>query len=249
MARHDPWVVSRDLRHAWGVCSTMTRCTALLLVLAACGSSHREIAKFSAPGDGQCHEPGGCEAPVPGEPQFKLPDTDRPAPPQDQQLAPVEVRDATCEDVGVNLAAIDLGNYAEQDKLAPVVAKYRTQCVKLKLTKAERQCVFESADRPSITWCAPRMMPSAQVALVDVRECPDIAKQMRVRTEQAQPGQNIWPKQLAAMQASCEQDRWTVPFRECVNAVPFPTYVDAYCGNAAPLPLRKKLQDRLAQIK
>ena len=227
----------------------MTRCTALLLVLAACGSSHREVAKISAPGDGLCHEAGGCEAPVPGEPQFKLPDSDHPAPPQDQNLGILESREATCEDVGVNLAALDLGNYAERDKLAPLVAKYRAQCTKLKLTKDERQCVFESTDRPSVTWCAPRMMAGAQVALVEPRECPDIAKQMRIRTEQAQPGQNAWPKQLAAMQASCEQDRWTVSFRDCVNSVPFPTYVDSYCGNAAPAPLRKKLQERYEQIK
>ena len=226
----------------------MTRCTALLLVLAACGSSHREVAKISAPGDGLCHEAGGCEAPVPGEPQFKLPDSDHPGP-QEPPVGILEVRDATCEDVGVNLAALELGNYAEQDKLAPVVAKYRGQCAKLKLTKGERQCAFESTDRPSVTWCAPRIMPGAQVALVEPRECIDITKQMRLRTEQAQPGQNGWQKQLAAMQASCEQDRWTVPFRDCVNSVPFPTYVDSYCGNAAPAPLRKKLQDRYEHIK
>lgn len=226
----------------------MTRSMTVLLVLAACGSSHREVAKFSAPGDGQCHEPGGCEAPLPNEPQFKLPDSDRPGPP-DPHLGILETREATCEDVGVNLASLELGNYAEEGKLAQVVAKYRAQCAKLKLTKTERQCVFESSDQPSITWCAPKLMPGAQVAIVDPRECPDIAKQMRMRTEQAQPGQNAWPKQLAAMQASCEQDRWTVPFRDCVASVPFPTYVDSYCGNAAPGALRKKLQDRYAQIK
>ncbi len=226
----------------------MNRCAPVLLVLAACGSSHREVAKLSAPGDGQCHEAGGCEATLPAEPQFKLPDSDHPAP-QDPTLGPIEARDATCEDVGVNLASLDLGNYAEHDKLAPVIAKYRGQCTKLKLTKAERQCAFESTDRSSVTWCAPRLMPGAQVALVDVKECPEVAKQMRQRSEQAQSGQATWPKQLAALQTSCEQDRWTVPFRECVNSVPFPTYVDAYCGNAAPAPLRKKLQDRLEQIK
>jgi len=227
----------------------MPRRTALLVVLAACGSSHREVAKFSAPGDGACHEAGGCEAPVPGEPQFKLPDSDRPPPPQDPPVGPVEARDATCDDVAQNLAAFDLGNYAEESKLAPAIAKYRAQYTKLRLTKDERQCAFESTDRASVTWCAPRMFPGAQVALVDTRDCPDIAKAMRQRTEQQQPGQNTWGKQLAAVQASCEQDRWTVAFRECVNSVPFPTYVDAYCGNAAPMPLRKKLQDRLAQIK
>lgn len=227
----------------------MTRFTSLVIVLTACGSSHREVAKFSAPGDGECHEAGGCEAPVPGEPQFKLPDSDRPAPSQEAQLGPVEVRDATCEDVAVNLAALDLGNYAEETKLAPVIAKYRGQCAKLKLTKDERQCVFDSTDRASVTWCAPRMLPGAQIALVAPRECSEIAKQLQLRAQQAQGGANTWPKQVAAVQASCEQDRWTVPFRDCVSSVPYPTYVDAYCGNAAPVPLRKKLQDRLAQIK
>lgn len=226
----------------------MNRCAPVLLVLAACGSSHREVAKASAPGDGQCHEAGGCAAPISDDPQFKLPDADHPGP-QDPTLGLAEVRDATCDDVGINLASIDLGNYAEHDKLAPVVAKYRAQCAKLKLTTSERQCVFESADRPTITWCAPRMMPGTRVALVEAKECPDIATRMRQRTERAQPGVKTWPKQLVALQSSCEQDRWTVAFGECVDTVPFPTYIDAYCGNAAPGPLRKQLQDRFAQIK
>src|SRR4051812_35693787 len=68
----------------------MLRATSLSLVLAACGSSHREVAKVSAPGDGLCHEAGGCEAPVPGEPQFKLPDSDHDAP-QDPALGVTEV--------------------------------------------------------------------------------------------------------------------------------------------------------------
>ncbi|MBL0212359.1 MAG: hypothetical protein IPQ07_00480 [Myxococcales bacterium] len=225
----------------------MTRLACLLIALAACGGSSRPVAQHAAPGDGTCHEAGGCEAKLETEPKFLLPDEDHPAP-QEPSLVPAETREASCTDVATNLASIELGNYAEDGKLGPLVSRYRSSCAKLKLSRDERQCVFEATDRPTVTWCAQRMMPGAAVAVVEARECPEIAEQMRSRMN-AQPGQELWPKQLAAMQRSCEQDRWTIPFRDCVRSVPFPTYITAYCGNAAPAPLRRKLEDRLAQIK
>ncbi len=227
----------------------MTRLACLVIALAACGgSSRREVARFSAPGDGACREPGGCEAPLEPAQKFALPDEDHGPPPQEPNLAPVVTREATCADVGTNLAAIDLGNYADEDKLAPLIEKYRSSCKRVKLTSDERQCAFEATDRSSVTWCAQRMMPGAKVAVVEARECPELTQNMRQQIA-AQPGQELWSKQLAAVQSSCEQDRWTLPFRDCVRSVPYPTYVSSYCAGAAPAPLRKKLEDRLAQIK
>jgi hypothetical protein len=228
----------------------MTRSAWCLVLIAACGgpSHHREVARIAAPGDGTCHEAGGCEAPIPEEPAYKLPDTDH-GTPDTPTYDPRKTVEASCDDVARNLAALDLGNYADDDKLAPAIAKHRAACGKYKLDKAERQCAFEATDKASVTWCVPRMVPGAAVAVVAPRECPAVIDQMTKTAAPYRNGQPLIDKQIAAMQTSCEQDRWTIAFRDCVRSVPYPGYIPIYCGGAGPAPLRKKLEDRLAQVK
>jgi hypothetical protein len=221
----------------------MTRSALLVLALAACGGSSRHVAKHAAPGDGICREAGGCETPIEDQTRYEPPDAEHP-------LTTGGITDPSCSDVATSLAALDLGNYADDDQLRPLVAKYKASCVRAKLDKSERECVFEATDRPTVTWCAPRMMPGAAVAVVAARDCPDAIKQLREQAAQYQPqAQPILEKQIAAVQTSCEQDRWTLAFRDCVRAVPYPGYLTTYCGGAAPAPLRRKINDRLAQVK
>jgi hypothetical protein len=111
--------------------------------------------------------------------------------------------------------------------------------------------VFEATDHPTVGWCAPRLMPGAAVAIVKARECSDAVQQLRLHAAamhgpQPQP---IIQKQIDAVQTSCEQDRWTLAFRDCVRSVPYPGHITMYCGGAAPGPLRRKIDERLARVK
>src|SRR4051812_2182289 len=48
---------------------------------------------------------------------------------------------ADCQVVADELASIDLGNYAEPEDRAPVVAKYKSQCETLYVSKEEGVCL------------------------------------------------------------------------------------------------------------
>lgn len=200
----------------------MNRIALFAFVLAACGSSRQ----------------------VPtSQTRYVPPDTDRPP--------STGAGEASCDDVATNLAAIDLGNHADEEELGPLLAKYKSSCTKHELSQDERDCMFEATDHPTVSWCAPRMTPGAAVAVVPPRDCPDAVRQLRLQAAAAQGPQpnRIYEKQIAVVQTSCEQDRWTLAFRDCVRSVPYPGYVTAYCAGAGPAPLRRKLDDRLAAVK
>jgi len=228
----------------------MTRSALCLVLLAACGSSHkqpREVAKFAVPGDGGCHEAGGCEAPISDAPRYELPDSEHGAP-GDPSYGPSSIGQASCSDVARTMAALDLGNYAPDEQLGPAMGKHKAACVKLKLSKDERQCVFEATDKASVSWCAPRYLPGA-VAIVEPKACSSVIDQLRQHAAPYAQSQPIVAKQIDAVKTSCEQDRWTIAFGECVRSVPYPGYVPAYCGGAGPIAMRRKLEERLAQVR
>jgi hypothetical protein len=198
-------------------------------------------------GDGTCHEAGGCAAPIEPAPRFELPDSDHPPPPEPSR-APAEIVQASCADVGISVASIELGNYADPAARAPTVAKYRARCAAVKLDHDERQCVFEATDKATVTYCAPRMMPGDPVPIVDAKDCTAITAQLGDPINGPQPVPPQWARQVAAVRASCEKDRWTALFGECVRQVQVAGYVLAYCSQAAPAPLRRRIEDRLAKI-
>ena len=121
--------------------------------------------------------------------------------------------------------------------------------MKLKLDQSERQCVFEATDKTGIAYCAPRMVPGAEVATVPAKECGPVTEGMRPQRQSYGAQQDLFDRQMAAIEDSCAHDRWTPPFRDCVKTVPYPTYIAMYCAGSAPAPLRKKINDRLAAVK
>ena len=54
---------------------------------------------------------------------------------------------ASCQAVGEQLASIELGNYAEPEARAPVVARYRAACETAMVSREEGQCLDSARDR------------------------------------------------------------------------------------------------------
>lgn len=228
----------------------MTR-RALVAVLLLVACHHKKKTVYAA--DGSCADPSGCVAVNPADypNEYKSPDEDHPGSSGDPWgPGPAgEMKQASCDDVAHALASMDLGNWADEDALAPAIAKHKAACVKAKLDQDERQCVFEAIDKTGIAYCAPRMVPGAQVETVAAKDCGPAMDMMRQQAKAYGDQQPLLERQIAAIQTSCEKDRWTPPFRDCVHDVPYPGYVSAYCAGAAPAPLRKKINDRLAAVK
>lgn len=230
----------------------MRRLVWLLVPLVACGGPPRVPSKLFANGGGECTEQGGCEAPVEPQPRFEPPDVDHPVPDPDRVPPPItaEPREATCSDVAVSASALELGNYAEEAQRAPVLAKYKARCLRAKLDREERQCVFEAIDAPSVAYCAPRFWPEVPVKFVAVTECPAIAHEIGVRMAPHTANSNgVFDRYLAAVLRSCEQDRWTVELATCARGLHMPQYVTHQCTYQAPAALRTKLTERIAQVK
>lgn len=218
----------------------MTRRVLALALVLVSACHHKKKTYYAA--DGSCSDPAGCQ-PAPVYPnEYKVPDEEHPGD------TGVEITQASCDDVAHALASMDLGNWATEEALAPVIAKHRATCVKQKLTQDERQCIFESTDTTGLAYCAPRLVPGAEVAVVAAKDCAPLTTNMRQQMA-AYASQPVVAKQMDAVEESCAKDRWPTAFGECVRSVPYPGYISAYCAGAAPAPLRKKIENRLASAK
>ena len=229
----------------------MIRRVWFVICLAACGSAPRQPAKPlpHAP-DAPCPDDTGCELAIEEAPRFEAPDGERKQPePTDTvpQVVAAKPPEATCAAVGSSLASVELGNYAEEDQRAPVIAKHEARCVKLKLSTDERKCVFEARDKVTIAYCVPRFVPDLPIQIVDATECPKIMDGIRGRMATLNaPKQALWDRKLTALDRSCRQDRWTFTFSECARTNAMAAQ-PTDCLDLAPMPLQKLLQDRLAK--
>ena len=228
----------------------MLRSACLLIAITACAGSPPAARLFPA-GTGECPDDSGCGVALGEEPKYAPPGEAQELP-GDPDLGPNEAREATCSDVGISTAALEIGNYATEEERAPIATKYRGRCRTVKLDQAERHCVFEAGDAPTVAYCAPRFFPQHIVQLVDRTACAEIENQIRAHSSAlpaGQPGPDLWERQLAVVRRSCEQDRWTVAFGECARSQQVPNHIAPYCQYVAPAPLVTRLQDRLAKVK
>src|SRR5437660_1521683 len=62
--------------------------------------------------------------------------------------------------VADGLASLELGNYAEPEERAPVVAQKRAACEAAHVTKDEATCLDAARDTYSAARCVPRMFPA-----------------------------------------------------------------------------------------
>lgn len=220
------------MRYAW------------IVTVAACGSSP-PAAHLFPPGQGECLDPKGCEAPTQPEAKYVPPDSDRGVP--TEQLGPSsKITNATCAHVGLALSSLTVGNYAEDSERAPVAAKLEAQCKNRNLDLAARNCLVEAPDPRSMAYCVPTMFPEVPLQIVDREDCTQIMVEMKNRVAQVgTPSQPVWARRMAALEASCKQDRWTLDFAQCARSAPMPVSPE-YCAYIAPRALQVKIADRYA---
>lgn len=226
----------------------MIRWASILITVAACASSP-PAARLFPPGTGECPDKD-CGVALDEDGTFASPDDGHRVPPGDPDLGPSEKIQASCADVGISAASLQVGNYAEEAERAPIASKYRARCTRLRLDPVERQCVYEAPDAASMAYCAPRFWPELKVELVDPATCPALTNQIRDQMNavlSGQPRQDVWDRMLVAIQSSCERDRWTTAFAQCAAQQQYPTYVLPYCQQAAPASLYSRMEDRLAK--
>lgn len=158
---------------------------------------------------------------------------------------------ADCQDVGEQLASIDLGNYAEPEDRAPVVARYKAACEAAVLSRGDQQCLDRTRDRWSAAQCAPRMFPD--LASSSTGDCGAIIARVRAAVQKqasylSNPRMKTWfDRTMTVMQESCEQDRWPDALKKCMLAGDELAAMTQACNQQTPPALRQKLQDRLNQ--
>jgi hypothetical protein len=153
---------------------------------------------------------------------------------------------ADCDAVAELLATGELGNYAEVDQRAPVIAKQRAACEAEHVSKDEAACLEKAADKWAQAACVPRMFPAAQGATA---ECTAIVLKVRalIAPQVAQVGSDaarMIDKMMPVMQRSCEHDGWPADVKQCILATaPGDLTAMQLCATLMP----KSLQDRLRQ--
>ena len=125
---------------------------------------------------------------------------------------------ADCQLVADQLASIDLGNYAEPEERAPVVAKYKATCETLYVSKEEGVCLDKARDRWSAAQCATRLFPELSASGT---ECAQVGEKTRASVARQYRGQGdaykmyIESMATAAKQA-CTEDHWSAELTKCV---------------------------------
>ena len=158
---------------------------------------------------------------------------------------------ADCGQVGELLTSFDLGNYAEPEQRAPLVARYRGDCERAHVTKDEGECLMKTRDKWSAAQCAPALFP--ELASGKTGDCGAIAEKMKGLIEK-QPSYQQSPQMkqyfdavIPVIRASCEEDHWPEALKKCALASnlernPLDLQV---CNAQMPVGLSQKMQQRM----
>ncbi len=183
-----------------------------------------------------------CSAPLEKEPRFEPPNPDEFRP---DEVVATPAESADCATVGEVVASTEVGNYAEPEARAPVVAKYTASCDALRLDQATRTCIAEQADKASIAYCSPEMVPDTTVEIVSATECDAVIKAANDRLA-ARPAfdweKKWWSPRASSYLASCKKDRWTKQLGDCVR-----NGQAQYCSYQAVRPLQTKIDAMLVE--
>lgn len=158
---------------------------------------------------------------------------------------------ADCQAVADQLASIELGNYAEPEDRAPVVAKYKAACEAALVSKEEAQCLDKANNKWSAGQCVPRMFP--ELASRSTGDCAGIVAKTKAMMEQQagylnDPKMKTWfDRTMAVMQESCEQDQWPDLLKKCMLASDGTPAMTQNCNQQMPPELQQKMQARLTK--
>ena len=156
---------------------------------------------------------------------------------------------ADCTMVAETLASLDLGNYAEPEERAPVVAKYKTSCEKTYVSKEEGACIDKASDKWTAGQCAPRMFPEFAANKGDCKAVvARIENALKTQMQGTDPQtQSYLASALRVMQQSCEEDAWPDALKKCILTTQDVPGVDAMqtCNQQMPPALQAKLQERM----
>lgn len=158
---------------------------------------------------------------------------------------------ADCAMVGETLASLELGNYAEPEERAPVVARYQAACEQAYVSKEEGECLDKAHDKWSAGQCVPRMFP--EQASTGSADCKQVVAKIASMLDGALQGSsNPQMKQwydttLRVVQQSCEEDAWPDAVKKCILTAQGGPTADAMqvCNQQFPPALQSKLQERL----
>ncbi|MBA3463920.1 MAG: hypothetical protein H0T46_28445 [Deltaproteobacteria bacterium] len=159
---------------------------------------------------------------------------------------------ADCKAIGEQLASIDLGNYAEAETRAPVVAKYTAACEKAYVSKEQGDCMEKATDKWSASQCAPDMFPELKTA-GGAGDCATIANRIRAQMGKQMSGADpqtaqLFTKMMTVIQTSCEQDKWPGPFKQCVLAAGDNQDSMNKCNGLMPAEMQQKMTERMSKM-
>ncbi len=157
---------------------------------------------------------------------------------------------ADCQVVADELASLDLGNYAEPEERAPVVAKYKGQCETLYVSKEEGVCLEKAHDKWAAAQCTARLYPELATndcAQVGEKTRASVARQYRNAGDQYKIYVDAMAK--GALQ-SCTEDKWSAELTKCVLGADPNTNVYSYgpCQTQLGNELMQKMQARYQQL-
>lgn len=154
-----------------------------------------------------------------------------------------------CQRVAEFFASYDLGNYAEPEERAPVVAKYKADCVRAEVTAEQAACVEKERAKWHAAQCVPKMVP--ELAAKDP-ECRALADRLKAvaRGDVDERRMHAIELTIGALWESCEQDAWPGALKVCmtsshaVEAEPSAIYD---CASQMPGDLQQKINERIAK--
>jgi hypothetical protein len=154
---------------------------------------------------------------------------------------------ADCAMVSETLASLDLGNYAEVEERAPVVAKYKATCEKVYVSKEEGECLDKARDKWTAGQCAPRMFPEMTAKGAD---CKQVAAKLESAMKQMQGMENPQMAQylettVKVVGQSCAEDAWPDAVKQCILMQSGGADAMQVCNQQFPPALQTKLQERL----
>ncbi|HEY4056423.1 MAG TPA: hypothetical protein VGM39_07430 [Kofleriaceae bacterium] len=160
---------------------------------------------------------------------------------------------ADCEVVANQLTSFDLGNYAEPEQRAPLVAKYKTACEKAFVNKEQGACMAHANDVFAAKQCAPLMFPELSSAnngsAATGTACAEaIASERAVLAKQLggdPQSSTMLDASMSVMLQACEQDKWPATLVACMkDAKALDDF--AGCNHLMPPDLQQKLTERVS---